>query len=76
MTPSTRHALRLLMRCFYTATGFHVAILTAAVAHDGLTPGGFILPDHRVYLVMAAVCWVIAILLDGLTSEPGHRKPK
>lgn len=73
MTPSTRHALRLAMRSFYTLTGFHVAILTAGVAHDGTAPDGGILPAQRIYLVVAAVCWVIAISLEGLTSRPGHR---
>lgn len=73
MTRATRHILRLVMRTAYTATGFFALTLSAGVAHDGLTPAGGILPLHRPYLIFAAACWALAVVLDGVTSEPGHR---
>ncbi len=73
MRTKLRHPLRLAMRTFYTATGFLAAVLTAGVAHDGLAPGGRILPSHTPLLWAAATCWALAVTLDGITYHRPHK---
>jgi hypothetical protein len=73
MTTALRHRLRLVMRAAYTLTGFFTGIMFAAIAHDGLALAGGLLPAQSTYLLISAVCWAIALFLDGWTSEPGHR---
>lgn len=58
------------MRTFYTATGFLASVLVAVIAHDGVSANATLLPQQRPFLVMAAACWAMAIILDGITGEP------
>lgn len=74
MTPARRHLIRLVMRTAYTATGFFAAMLGAIVAHDGVGPTGRLLPTETNWIVSAAACWALAVVLDGLTSEPGRKR--
>ena len=73
MTREQRHLSRLVMRVAYTGTGFLSGVLFAAIAHDGLAPAGGLLPPHQAYLFAACATWALAVVLDGLTSEPGHK---
>lgn len=73
MTRSRRHLCRIVMRVSYTATGFFSLILSAIVAHDGVGPTGNLLPTQLRWIASAAACWALAVVLDGLSSEPGHR---
>lgn len=74
MKTQTRHIARLVMRTAYTATAFFSAILTAIVSHDGVQPNGRLLQPEVNWIVSAAVCWALAVSLDGLTSEPSSRR--
>jgi hypothetical protein len=73
MTRSHRHLARLVMRTAYTATGFFAAMLGAVISHDGVSPTGQLIPTEQPWIISAAVCWALACVLDGLTSEAGHK---